>query len=942
MANTNRKITARNGLTAILLVLVCVNVQAQGNEALWRKTIQKVIPSVVTLRVSKVRSFDTETNALLEGTGFVVDAERGIILTNRHVVSTGPVRAEAVFSNQEEIEVERIYADPVHDFGFLRYDPGDLHAARPSSIPVAPEAAEVGREIRVVGNDAGNRISILDGTIARLDHAAPNYGYGGYNDFNTFYLQAASATSGGSSGSPVIDLEGRAVALNAGAKTQAATSYYLPLDRVKRALDLIRSGEAVPRGGLLTTFEQTSYAELRRLGITEDSETGARGAHPERSGLLVVRATLKGSDASEQLRPGDILLRIEGVPFPDFVQLEEILDAHVGWTVDLAVERQGRVLELSLEVTDLHQVTPSEYITIGEAVLHSISYQQARNFNVALDAIYVAYNGYMLGLADIETASILHEINGRPLNNLDDLEEALAVLRHGDMAEYRFSNPQTPNSSDLRSARVARHWSTAERCRLRAESHEWTCRALAAPSPADPVEPRAAPARQFEDQRLKRIAPALVHVKFDMPFTVSANQQRDLSGAGLIVDVKRGWVMVSRDTVPEAVGDAVLTFNGSLEVRAEVAYVHPVHSMAILRYDPESLGGTPVQEAEFAPGLPAPGEEIYMAAFRPDQDLVIQSYKAGSLDFFGAGPTPLGAFRQANLEVITLENAKANRSGVLVDSKGRAIALWGGFVMETGENTLKLGLAGLPVSHVQSMLDHIKRDAPWRSLEVIWERIPLSVALQRGLPKVWRERVTEHVPQKLQMLTVDRAVAGTPAAEVILPGDILLSINGKLATRPQEIEGAVADGTDAEILVWRYGKEVEFTVETVELGWEGLRELLFWSGALLQNPQRSIAEQLGLKPQGVTIQHYQIASPAHRTLFPLSFFQITRLNETATPNLSAFVAALQQTGGVSARVEGINPKGMPVFASVNLDSEYWPSEILRHGPNGWERTRVSE
>ena len=341
MANTNWMIMARSSLTAIPLALVCLNLQAQDNEAAWKRTVQSVIPSVVTLRVSKVRSFDTETNALLDGTGFVVDAERGIMLTNRHVVSTGPVRVEAVFSNQEEIEVERIYADPVHDFGFLRYDPDDLRAARPSAIPLSPEAAEVGKSIRVVGNDAGNRISILDGTIARLDHTAPTYGDGSYNDFNTFYLQAASGTSGGSSGSPVIDLEGRAVALNASARTKAATSYFLPLDRVRHALELIRAGEAVPRGSLLTTFEQMPFAELRRLGLTEGSEASARSAAPERSGLLVVRSTVRESPASAELRPGDILLRIEGVALPDFVQLEEVLDAFVGWTVDLAVERQG-------------------------------------------------------------------------------------------------------------------------------------------------------------------------------------------------------------------------------------------------------------------------------------------------------------------------------------------------------------------------------------------------------------------------------------------------------------------------------------------------------------------------------------------------------------------------------------------------------------------------
>ena len=74
-----------------------------ADSAEWQATIEKVVRNVVSIHFCQTCSFDTDAAVSTEATGFVVDAERGYILTNRHVVGAGPFWGYCIFDNHEEV-----------------------------------------------------------------------------------------------------------------------------------------------------------------------------------------------------------------------------------------------------------------------------------------------------------------------------------------------------------------------------------------------------------------------------------------------------------------------------------------------------------------------------------------------------------------------------------------------------------------------------------------------------------------------------------------------------------------------------------------------------------------------------------------------------------------------------------------------------------------------
>lgn len=924
-------------LGLVLCCLLITNAKAE-DDTVWARTLQNVSSSIVSISVDAVRAFDTAASSTTQATGFVVDAERGLILTNRHVVQSGPVVAEALFSNHEEVELKPVYRDPVHDFGFFQYDPKSLKFIKPKSLKLRPEKARVGREIRVVGNDAGEQLSILAGTLARLDRPAPDYGRGRYNDFNTFYYQSASGVSGGSSGSPVIDINGDVIALNAGGNRNAASSFFLPLERVLRALKFIQQNETVSRGTLQTTFEYEHYDEARRLGLRPQLEAELRKVN-HGFGLLIVRHSLPGGPAYGLLQPGDILIKgwsEKQKPkwLRQFAELETLIDDNVNQKIHLLLERNGTPVEVELQVGDLHEITPDRYISFGESIVHNLSYQQARHLNRPVEGVYVAQPGFVFSTAGVPAGAVILQIDNKDVRDLDEFEQVLNSLSDGEQVSVRFITFKETMRTHVTIMNMDRRWFPMHKCVRNDSKGYWPCEALA----QGPIKQLEQPVKvdfvNYKDPRAERLSSSIVYVQFDIPYHVDGVQETHYGGAGLVIDARDGLVLVDRNTVPITMGDVRIIFAGAVDLPGRVLFVHPFHNFAIVKYDPVLLGDSKIKTAPMRNTRLESGDDVWLVGIKGDQSLLVEQMKVASIDPLEFAIPQVPSFRETNLDVVTLNNAPFTHGGVLTNKDGDVVATWSSFSFGEGSEHKQFEW-GVPIEMVQELIEQWQCCKTFKiySLEVELASLSIAQARKLGMSNEWLDKFQDS-DGKRQVLAVSRRVAGTDAHDKLQEGDLLVKVNGKLVRTFRDVERN-SQQEAARLTIVRSGKEMDIVVETAMLNGRGTDRIIHWNGALLQNPHRALAAQRGIRPEGVYISFIWWGSPASR--YRLSaLYRITEIDGEKVNNLDEFIKLAQlKQAKTYIQLKVLDLIDREAVITLKQDYVYWPTREVFWDGEDW-------
>ncbi|HWW19844.1 MAG TPA: hypothetical protein VNZ06_03485, partial [Steroidobacteraceae bacterium] len=500
----------------------------------------------------------------------------------------------------------------------------------------------------------------------------------------------------------------------------------------------------------------------------------------------------------------------------------------------------------------------------------------------------------------------------------------------------RYVTLDDATSSQLRSIRIDRRWYPARACQRDDKVGYWNCTDLPTPANVETPAPASAQPLRVDDKYAAEIAPSLVFVTFDMPYSVSGVTERNYHGVGVIVDAERGLIVTDRNTVPVSIGDVRLTFAGTLEIPGQIVYVHPLHNLTVIHYDPKLIGTTPIRSAKLDSAPLKPGEAVNVIGMDGNGDIKTRSTMIADVDPLQLPLSRSVQFRESNLQVASLVNAPDDYVGVLADNSGKVRGLWASFASDNGRELIQEN-RGLSSDLLAETLDIVRDNRPLHSLEAEFSEQPLAVARRLGLSDAWVRRIAQTNPSARQVLSVSRLVAGSDAARVLQTGDILLAIDDKPLTQFREVERAVANKDQVTATVWRSDGEKNLQVKTASLSGNDIDRVVEWAGATLQAPHRAISAQRGIPPVGVYVAFFQFGSPASRFgLVPGR--RIVEVDGELTPDLDAF---LRQVSGrpdrSSLRIKTLSWNGAPEVITLKLDRRYWPAYELNRTAVGWER-----
>lgn len=236
------------------------------------------------------RSIERKTQSL--GSGVIVDAERGLVLTNHHVIANA-LEITVTLRDGRHLQAEIVGADPATDVALVKIPADNLRAIRPANS----DGLRVGDFVVAIGNPFGLGQTVTSGIVSALGRSG--LGIEGYEDF----IQTDASINPGNSGGALVNLQGELVGINTAIFSQSGGNigigFAIPINMALQITEQLLEKGKVERGFVGIRAQNVSADLAEAFGLK--NQQGA-----------IINHVLPASPAAVAgLKVGDIIIAID-------------------------------------------------------------------------------------------------------------------------------------------------------------------------------------------------------------------------------------------------------------------------------------------------------------------------------------------------------------------------------------------------------------------------------------------------------------------------------------------------------------------------------------------------------------------------------------------------------------------------------------------------------
>lgn len=349
------------------------------------------------------------------GSGVIIDGERGLIITNAHVIANaGSIKA--ILQDEREFEAEIVGADPDYDLAVLRIQ---ADRALPSIEMGSSDDLMIGETVIAIGNPFGFSHTVTTGVVSALNRSIRT-------DDRVFheFIQIDASINPGNSGGPLLNINGELIGINTAIYAKAqGIGFAIPISKTKKIIsDLIEHGEVI-EAWIGITVQNLDRGLSRYLNI------------PQNEGVIVKTVELESPAHKAGIREGDIIVAVENRRIASDADYQTAMRGYsAGDSLNTRIWRDGKTIKISV-VAELFPTGLAEeigYRLLGVKV-QDVTESNRRRYKIfASDGVMISdlrSNSYLASIG-AQKGDIIRRINEVPIANREDFKQAVIKYRH--------------------------------------------------------------------------------------------------------------------------------------------------------------------------------------------------------------------------------------------------------------------------------------------------------------------------------------------------------------------------------------------------------------------------------------------------------------------------------------------------------------------------------